>query len=333
MFYSVTNPQLYLHWALLNDPIRTLAYQEAIRRTVRPGDVVADLGTGSGILALFAAQAGAEQVFAIDYRSIVRLAERVASVNEMAERITFFNTHSSAVELPDSCAVIVSDCPEVLGPSPMVRAVIEARPRWLKPGGRVIPARLCTYLVPVDAPEAYSAVGLQGTDDYGVNLAPLKEALLNLVFAVALEPEQALAEPQVVHELDLTSATSANVESEACFRISRAGTVHGLGGWFEADLAPGVVLRTAPDTPQTVWCQAFLPLLEPHPVKPGDSLQVHLRIDVLPHDVFYHWDVRLENCVFEQSTLHSWPALPVLAPRFWEAAAHKGEAANHEDRR
>jgi len=338
VFYTVTNPQLGWHHDLLNDRSRTLAYLEAVSRTVQPGDVVADLGTGSGILALSAAQAGATEVFAVEYRSIVWLAKRIASVNRMSDRITFFNAHSSALELPRPVDVLVSECAESLGVSPMVRAFIEARPRWLKPGGCVIPARLRIYLVPVEAPKAYSAIALETAGDYGVNLAPLKEALLNLVFAVVLEPDQALAEPQIVHELDLTSAVSANVEAEVSFRIQRVGIVHGLGGWFEADLAPGVVLRTAPDAPQTVWHQAFLPLLEPQPVEPGDNLQVHLRIDVLPHEVFYHWDVRLERktgsaCAFEQSTLNSWPALPLPAPRFWERPGDKEQFADQEERR
>src|SRR5262249_46548475 len=47
---------------MLEDRIRTSRFIHAIRRTVRPNDVVVDLGTGSGVLAVAAAQAGAKRV-------------------------------------------------------------------------------------------------------------------------------------------------------------------------------------------------------------------------------------------------------------------------------
>lgn len=332
VFYLATNRQLELHAFLLNDAVRTTVYREAIRRVVRPGDVVADLGTGSGILALFAAQAGAARVFAVEHLPVIRLAERAASANGLSDRITFLEGHSAAVELPYRADVLVSEAMEVLGTHETVRSLVEARPRWLRPGGRIIPARLRTWLVPVEAPQAYSFAALEAAREYGVDLAPLREALLNMVYSAPLRREQALAEAQVVHELDLPGAASANVEGEASFRIARAGTLHGLGGWFEADLAPGVVLSTAPDAPDTSWHQAFLPLPEPQTVAPGDILHARLQISPLPHETFYQWNVRLEGatgpgCSFEQSTVRSWPVLPMPPARFWEQPIRPTRAA------
>jgi protein arginine N-methyltransferase 1 len=318
VWYLATNRQLEMHAFLLNDAVRTLSYREAIRRVVRLGDVVADLGTGSGILAFFAAQAGASQVFAVEYAPVIHLAERAASINGMADRITFINGNALAVELPRPADVLVSEAMEVLGTHQTVRAVIQARPRWLKPGGRVIPERLRICLAPVQAPKAYSFAALEAAQDYGMSLAPLKDTLLNMVYSVALQPDQMLAAPQVVYELDLATATSATVDAEASFRITRAGTLHGLGGWFEAGLAPGIVLRTAPDAPETSWHQAFLPLLEPQCVEPGESVRVRLQIHVLPNETFYQWDVCLRERVFEQCTVNSFPALPIPPARYWE---------------
>jgi len=57
---------LEFHRKLLADGTRTLAFREALRRAVNAGDVVVDVGSGSGVLAFFAVEAGARKVFAIE---------------------------------------------------------------------------------------------------------------------------------------------------------------------------------------------------------------------------------------------------------------------------
>lgn len=50
----------------LLDEKRTLKFQQAIEKAIKPGDVVLDSGTGSSVLALFAARAGAKKVIAVE---------------------------------------------------------------------------------------------------------------------------------------------------------------------------------------------------------------------------------------------------------------------------
>ena len=67
--------------ACLYDEARARLFQEAIRGTVRPGHVVVDAGSGSGLLGLFAAQAGAAKVYCLEVSE-----EYVATIREHARR-------------------------------------------------------------------------------------------------------------------------------------------------------------------------------------------------------------------------------------------------------
>jgi predicted RNA methylase len=55
---------VHLHGVMLDDRGRTASFIEALRATIRPGDVVVDVGTGIGVVAVAAAQAGARHVYA-----------------------------------------------------------------------------------------------------------------------------------------------------------------------------------------------------------------------------------------------------------------------------
>ena len=60
MSYSIRD-----YGTMMADEVRTNAYAEALRRAVRPGDVVLDLGAGTGIFSLLACRFGARRVHAV----------------------------------------------------------------------------------------------------------------------------------------------------------------------------------------------------------------------------------------------------------------------------
>ena len=97
------------HKALIADAIRTTAYQKAIFETVKDGDIVVDLGTGTGILACFACQSGAKKVYAIEKKKIIELAKEVARANNLEEKIVFVGDASTEVTLPEKADVLISE--------------------------------------------------------------------------------------------------------------------------------------------------------------------------------------------------------------------------------
>ena len=75
------------YYGMLSDKVRMQAYRDAIFNTVKSGDVVVDLGAGTGLLGIWAIQAGASKVYAIEKTSAINLAKEIARVNNCLDKI------------------------------------------------------------------------------------------------------------------------------------------------------------------------------------------------------------------------------------------------------
>ena len=125
----------YIHILMLNDQRRTQSYLNAIQAVVIPGQVVVDLGTGTGVLAVAAARAGAKKVYAIEATSIGEYAQKVFEANGYSDVISLINGWSTQIELPEKADVLIS---EIIGNDPFgeraLEATLDARTRFLKTG-------------------------------------------------------------------------------------------------------------------------------------------------------------------------------------------------------
>jgi len=141
---------------MLADPVRLDAYARAIEATVKPGDVVVDLGAGLGILSLIAARAGAARVHAIEKGDAAQLMRRVVERNGFSDTIVIHEAHSRDVALERPADVLVS---ETLGSFALDENTLpytrDARERLLRPGAAMIPRRLEPFLAPVELPEEH----------------------------------------------------------------------------------------------------------------------------------------------------------------------------------
>jgi protein arginine N-methyltransferase 1 len=97
---------------------------------------------------------------------------------------------------------------------------------------------------------------------------------------------------------------------------ARPGTAHGIAIWFDTDLMDGVGYSNSPDDPQTIYKQAFLPLLEPVAIEAGDEFHIAIRADHVGEDYVWGWNTVIHGaggeakCRFRQSTFHGTPLAP-----------------------
>lgn len=282
------------HRHYLADTPRLDAFDAALRATVQPGDVVLDLASGTGILGLLACQAGARRVYAIEAGGIVELARELARANGYGDRIVSIHDLSSRVQLPERVDVIVTDAAGRFGfDGGIIEILSDARRRFLKPNGRVIPRSLTLSVAPVDAREPSQHVSFWSEPVRGLSFAPAAIIARNTGYPRHIQPDEFVAPPTDFVVLD-PSVPTRSFSARAAFVIDRPSTVYGIGGWFSAELAPGITLTNAPGAPNRINRRnVFLPLREAVPVSAGDGIR--LSIFVQPAALIVRWRVEVAS--------------------------------------
>jgi hypothetical protein len=274
-------------WYLADRP-RIDAFRRAIREVVRAGAVVADVGSGSGILGLLACEAGAARVYSIEATGMIELARAVGARNGFADRLRFVHGESRDVDLPEPVDVLVCDQIGHFGfEAGLFDFVADARRRFLKPGGATIPARVSLQIAPVANPEAAAAVRFWCQRPAGFDMSPAYAWAASTAYPMKLEADQCLGEPVVATSFDVLVITREPLAFDVSVRIARRAVLDGIGGWFIADLAPGVTLTNSPFSADRIDRRNVYFPIDPVTVEPGDVLAVRMRI--LPAEVVVSW--------------------------------------------
>jgi protein arginine N-methyltransferase 1 len=276
------------HREYLSDAVRLAAYDAAIRHLVHPGDVVVDLGAGSGILGLFACRAGAARVYAVEPTGLIEFARAIAVENGVADRIRWIRTHAEDLALPEPADVLVGDFAGRMGFEAGVFELYPHARRWLKPGGRVIPSEITIAAAPVEDAVAHVTAAFWCAPVAGFAMTRALEWSFNTGYPVRFEASQVLGAP-VSAPFD-TMASPPLLRIGGVSRIARAGLVHGVGAWFSAAMAPGVEMTNAPGAAARIGRRnVFLPLERPVAVAAGDAVEI--AIGVRPADMLVNWTV------------------------------------------
>jgi SAM-dependent methyltransferase len=310
---------LMYHALLIADERRVQPFQAAIESVVRPGDVVADVGCGTGILTLLAGRAGARQVYAIDEGPIIELARLIIRQNGYADRVTFINQLSTRAQLPELVDVVISETIGNYGAEERILPTLrDACRRWLKPGGKLIPQAIELYCAPIVWPEAEPTLSAWREPVCGFDFSPGLAFAVNQQYPHRLSPQHVLAESRCYCRVDLTPAALAGdtlpkVAGTVSFRVTQPGVMHGIGGWFKAWLTEDITLTNSPHEPPTSWGHLCLPIAEPVPVAVGDEVEVMLQAvgggSVLCWDVTWR-GVGGASKTFRHSDFEGWLATP-----------------------
>lgn len=276
------------HDLMLGDRLRMIAYRKAIFEAVSPGDVVLDLGTGTGILSQWALEAGAARVFGIDLSApiLAHAVERMAAAG-YADRFEPICKLSYDVELPRKVDVLISEIIGNMADNEDFQPILQdAISRFVRPGGTVLPRTTSSYLVPVAARRAHADLSAGAI----ANLTPRYEigalyrqkrisSPFNLYYDCILPRSSYLSRPALLSAYHGAWDQPATYERALSFPLLRGELLTGFKAYFVAELTPQTTLDISGDDiaageTSDSWKHAYLPIERPIEVREGDRLEV-----------------------------------------------------------
>jgi protein arginine N-methyltransferase 1 len=264
---------------LTNTGTRLDRFARALAAAIRPGDTVIDLGAGSGILSILACQAGARRVHAIEDTDSVSIARALMPATPFRDRIEIVHAKSFDVTLPERADVLVADVHSTFGLQAQgLAAMLDARDRLLKPGGRIVPASMQLCVAPAEADELYDArVDVWRRTVRDVPLAAVRELAVNSLHPARLTPGDLLAPPAPVCAVDFSTAASLHLSGRVRVTTARGGMLRGLCGGIVTSLAEGTTISNLPgESASSNFAHAFLPIDTPVAVSAGDPIDIEV---------------------------------------------------------
>ncbi|XP_063776654.1 protein arginine N-methyltransferase 9 isoform X3 [Pseudophryne corroboree] len=315
-FYRVANWLVERwHFVMLNDIKRNRMYQKAIEKAVQTGcNTVLDIGTGTGILSMFAKRAGAPHVYACELsKTMYDLACEVMAANNMEGEIKLLHMKSHDVRvpehIPEKVSLVVTETVDAgLFGEGIVETLIHAWKNLLlqpKPTcgtgegyGQVIPAGAVVYGMAVECLEIRRHHRVFVSEVAGVNLgaavrfsSPVHSShkANDVTEPYATEKigrvpggYKALSQPFQALSIDFNSLQDLeSIASGKSCRISmlvhEQGQLDCFTTWFVLHLDSEHNLSTIPSE-ETCWEQAVFPIqnlsADDYFVNPGDTVVV-----------------------------------------------------------
>jgi protein arginine N-methyltransferase 7 len=271
------------HFSIVRDEVRNAAYDAALRRHVRPGTTVLEIGTGSGLLAMMAARAGAAKVTSCEVsHPVAAIASDIVAANGFADRVEVIAKHSRELEvghdLERPADILVS---EIVGSNLLGEDVLGCMEntigRLTRPGGCVIPSHGSIRVALVNY-DGHACTGLGVVD--GFDLSPFNRLAGLCDLKVGDERLSLRSEAEDLFAFDFSSGGPFDEYRSSVQLVSTGGPVNGVAQWIWLRMDAEGVYESRPSVgSRSCWAVIFYPLASPIVSSPGDRFVVHGRRD------------------------------------------------------
>lgn len=252
---------------------------------MKPGNLVLDIGAGSGLLAMMAVRAGAGHVVSCEMiKPLADKAVEIVARNGMSQQITVVAKKSTQLlvggDLPERADLLVAEIFDVgLVGEHALSSIADARSRLLKPNAPIVPGRATVYATLIESQSLWNrdrvntirGFDLSAFNDFCTWPHYLQVLLMH-------HEHDYLCEPFVGLEFDFRTVAIERSPRSRSVEVEQDGTCHGIAYWFHLDLGQGSAeLDTAPRNEETHWMQAFQALDKPIQVFGGETINVSIR--------------------------------------------------------
>lgn len=254
------------HEEMLNDAVRVRTYHRGIHRNVAPGDVVLDLGTGTGLLAFMASRAGARKVYAVEHSDFIEVAREIGRLNGITN-VEYVQANSRDFNPPEPIDVVIHEqMGDELFNENMIENLLDLRRRVLRRGGRILPSRFRLFIEPVVMRDEFRVhriwntplpdeLDLSGLQSAAV-IAPYFSGDTEQTWARAGSIAASVGTPTPVLEFDLATLVDLS-ELPHEHHVERVAgedaIVDGVCVWFETVFDEQTTLSTSPLERLTSW--------------------------------------------------------------------------------
>ncbi len=294
----MTYSKLVEHARYVSDHRRTNAYRKALELLLPSDAVVLDLGAGTGVLGILAAQAGARRVICVEEAPIASLIAAHAATNGVGDRVEVHEISSFDLELETQVDLVVCDQAYGIGTQAALgRLLADARARLLQPGGLTIPGSMTIQAAGVYAPTVEATLERSRGSDTGLRFPALADAARNTVHLVRAERLETIGEPVTISDAQPTWSTAPIRWAGQLPAIERPCT--GIAVWWTVELAPAVAISNL-GSGRIDRDVAVLPL----PSAPREGITIDVEIDIRPELNTITWSVGRGDDRTTASTFH-----------------------------
>ena len=265
-YYFNSYSTFYIHEEMIKDKIRTGSYKKAIEnnKIIFKDKIVLDIGSGTGILSIFAAKAGAKHVYGIEYADIADYSKEIIKQNNLSDKITIIQSKVEEANLPvDKVDIIISEwMGYFLLYESMLDTLLFARDKWLKKDGYLLPDKAQIYLAGIQD-SLYKYNKIDSWDNvYGFNFSVLKNPALAEPIIDNFPNNNIISNSCKIFDIDLYTVKVEDLDFSAGYEIifNKDDTFNGFVTWFDVEfdkLPNKVTLSTSPYEPSTHWKQVM----------------------------------------------------------------------------
>ena len=274
--YRMSYRDVAMHKVMLQDVIRTDAYEKSIGDVVNAEHSVLDFGCGTGVLAMFAARAGARNVIAVDRSPFIKTAQEIAQKNGF-ENIDFYHDDHQSLQLDEPVDVIVSEwMGHCLFYEAMLEPLLAIRDKYLAKDGLMIPAEVSLHAGLVCDEDVLDDLAFLRDQPYDLDFSAIAHVPFQQTDLVTLDPESIMASSAHLGSLNMHTISKADTPRKfiGTLKPNKKAEIYALCGWFSAELSQGVTLGTGPNDMPTHWDQILFPLPEAFTVDPARELTI-----------------------------------------------------------